>query len=91
MGNNSVPKFIFHLSRFPGYRGVRFRQVLLYQKGVYYSQIKIFSHLPQNIKNLSWNVKKFKLALKRFLLMDSFYSLDEYFDWNSRSDLSTFT
>jgi hypothetical protein len=62
-----------------------------YQKGVYYSQIKIFSHLPQNIRNLSWNVKKFKLALKRFLLMDSFYSLDEYFDWNSRSDLGTFT
>jgi len=24
-----------------------------YQKGVYYSWIKIFSHLPQNIKNLS--------------------------------------
>jgi len=30
-----------------------------YQKGVYYSGIKIFSYLPQNIKNLSWNVKKF--------------------------------
>ena len=30
MGNNSVPKFIFRLSRFPVYRGVRFRQVLLY-------------------------------------------------------------
>jgi hypothetical protein len=29
-----------------------------YQKGVYYSGIKIFNHLPQNIKNLSWNVKK---------------------------------
>jgi len=37
-----------------------------YQKRVYYSGIKIFSHLPQNIKSLSWNVKKFKLALKRF-------------------------
>jgi hypothetical protein len=57
-----------------------------YQKGVYYSGIKIFSHLPQNIKNLSWNVKKFKLAVKRFLLMGSFCSLDEYFNWNSSSD-----
>jgi hypothetical protein len=27
-----------------------------YQKAVNYSGIKIFSHLPQNIKNLSWNV-----------------------------------
>jgi len=61
-----------------------------YKKGVYYSGIKIFNHLPQNIKNLSWNVKKFKLALKRFLLMGSFYILDEYFDWISRSDLGTF-
>jgi len=30
-----------------------------YQKGVYYLRIKIFNHLPQNIKNSSWNVKKF--------------------------------
>ena len=45
---------------------------------------------PQNIKNLSWNVKKFKLAVKRFLLMGSFYSLHEYFDWISRSDLGSF-
>jgi thiamine pyrophosphokinase len=60
-----------------------------YQKGVYYSGIKIFNHLPQNIKNLSWNVKKFKLALKRFLLMGSFYTL-EYFGWISTRDLGTF-
>jgi hypothetical protein len=61
-----------------------------YQKEIYYSGIKIFSHLPQNIKILSWNVQKFKLALKRFLLMGSFYTLDEYFDWISRSDLGSF-
>jgi hypothetical protein len=60
-----------------------------YQKGVYYSVIKIFNYLPRNIKNLSWNMKKFKLALKRFLLMGSFYTLDEYFDWISRSYLGT--
>jgi len=28
-----------------------------HKKGVYYSGIKIFNHLPQNIKNVSWNVK----------------------------------
>jgi thiamine pyrophosphokinase len=49
-------------------------------KGVYYSGIKIFNQLPQSIKNLSWNVKKFKLALKKFLLLGSFYALDEYLD-----------
>jgi len=61
-----------------------------YIKGVHYSGIKIFNHLPQNIKNLSWNVKKFKLALNSFLLRGSFYTLDEYFDWISRSDLGIF-
>jgi hypothetical protein len=61
-----------------------------YQKGVYYSGIEIFNYLPQNIKGLSANVKKFKLSLKRFLLMGSFYTLDEYFDWTARSDLGTF-
>jgi len=60
-----------------------------YKKGVYYSGIKIFNHSPQNIKNLSWNVNKFKLALKRFLLMSSFYTLDEYFEWISRSNFGT--
>jgi len=59
-----------------------------YQKGVYYSGIKIFNYLPQNIKNLSWNVKKF--ALKRFLLKGSFYTLDEYFGWISTRDPGTF-
>jgi len=62
-----------------------------YQKGVYYSGIKIFSHLPQNIENLSWNIKKFILPLKGFLLMGSFYSFDEYFDWISMSYLGTCT
>jgi len=61
-----------------------------YKKGVYYSGIKIFNYLPQNIKNLSWNVKKFKLTLKRFLLVGSFYTLEEYFDWTSRSDLGCY-
>jgi hypothetical protein len=62
-----------------------------YQKGVSYWGIKIFNHLTQNIKNLPWNVKKFKLTLIRFLLMGSFYSLDEYFGWISWSDIGTFT
>jgi hypothetical protein len=29
-----------------------------YQKAVYYSGIKIFSYLPKNIKNLTWNIKR---------------------------------
>jgi hypothetical protein len=57
------------------------------QKGVYFSGIKIFNHLPQNIKDLSHDIKKFKDVLKTFLLMGSFYSLKEYFAWESIIDL----
>jgi hypothetical protein len=52
----------------------------LYQKGVYYSGIKIFSHLPTTIKNLSDDKNKFQIALRKFLLPNSFYSLEEYFN-----------
>ena len=54
-----------------------------YQKGVYYSGIRVFNHLPQNIKNLSSDIKKFKLALNKFLLVGSFHTLEEYFEWIS--------
>ena len=48
----------------------------IYQKGVYYSGIKIFNSLPHNIKKFSNNLRTFKSALKRFLYVNSFYSLD---------------
>ena len=34
-------------------------------KSMKYSGVNVFNHLPQNIKNLSWNMNKFKLALKK--------------------------
>jgi hypothetical protein len=52
----------------------------IYQKGVYYSGIKIFNHLPTTIKNLSDDKNKFRIALKNFLLNNSFYNLEEYFN-----------
>jgi hypothetical protein len=48
-----------------------------YQKGVYYSGIKLFKNLPTNVKNLSHNIKKFKRALKEYLLSHS-YSVEEF-------------
>jgi hypothetical protein len=51
----------------------------MYQKGVYYSDINIFNGLPKAIKNISTKPKKFKTALKHYLLTHSFYSLDEFF------------
>jgi hypothetical protein len=52
----------------------------IYQKGGHYSGIKIYNHLPTAIKDLSDDKNKFKLMLKRYLLHNSFYSLEEYFN-----------
>jgi hypothetical protein len=53
-----------------------------FQKGTYYLGIKVFNSLPPSIKNTVIDMKQFKFALKRFLLLNSFYSLEEYFNYN---------
>ena len=54
----------------------------VFQKGVWYSGVKVYNHLPPTLKQLSHDdVFKFKMALKRFLLANSFYTLDEYCSW----------
>ena len=50
----------------------------MYQKGVYYSGIKVFNGLPRALKDISSKPDKFKIALRKFL--KTFYSLDEFFD-----------
>jgi hypothetical protein len=47
---------------------------------VYHSGVKVFDGLPFRMKDLSGNVKKFKLTLKEFLLAGSYYSIQEFFD-----------
>jgi hypothetical protein len=60
------------------------------QKDVYYSGIKIYNCLPQDIKNWSGDVNKFKQALIKFLLAGSFYFLDEYFEWKTKNELGSY-
>jgi len=55
---------------------------------VYHSGIKVFNCLPTGIKSLSGDIRKFKLALRRFLLEGSFYTIQEYFDWDLLSNPS---
>jgi len=54
--------------------------LIMYQKGVLYSGINFFNALPSTIKDISSNPKKFKAALKHYLLKHSFYNLDEFFN-----------
>ena len=52
----------------------------VYQRGTYYSGIKAYNSLPSQIKELPHNRHNFKHVLKNFLYIQSFYSLDEYFN-----------
>jgi hypothetical protein len=53
-----------------------------FQRGSYCFVIEVFKSLPPSIKNLVHDTKQFRSALKRFLLLNSFYSLEEYFNYN---------
>jgi len=53
----------------------------VFQKGVWSSGIKIYNHLPPTPKRLSYDISKFKVALRRFLFTNSFYTLEEYYSW----------
>jgi hypothetical protein len=53
-----------------------------FQKGTNCFGIKVFNSLPAQIKDLSHNIRQFEEALKAFLYSHSFYTLDEYFNYN---------
>ena len=56
-----------------------------FQKAVYCSAIKMFNNLPHNIKHSASQTALFWNALKRFLLVNSFYNSKEYFNYQRYS------
>jgi hypothetical protein len=68
-------------SRFQYYLHIPTANLTVYQKGVWYSGARIYNHLPPALKQLSDDTLKFKAALKRFLLTNSFYTMEEYYNW----------
>ena len=60
-----------------------------FQKGPFYFGIKIFNYLPTSIKNTSHDINQFRSVLKSFLLINPFYSLEEYCAWNSYRDFGS--
>jgi hypothetical protein len=53
-----------------------------FQTGVDYMGVKIYNSLPTYIKNEINNAKVFELLLNKFLLKNSFYSLEEFYNLN---------
>jgi hypothetical protein len=68
-------------TRFNHHLHIPIANLAVFQKGVWYSGTKVYNHLPPTLKQLSHDVFKFKTALKRFLLANVFYTLDEYYNW----------
>jgi hypothetical protein len=52
------------------------------ERGVLYSSVMVYNNLPQNIRMTSDNVKIFKCTLKNFLILNAFYSIEEYISTN---------
>jgi len=59
-------------------------KLTLVQKGVLYSESKIYNHLPSNIDILSNDAKRFKSTLKSYLIEHTFYSLEEFYQSESQ-------
>jgi hypothetical protein len=57
------------------------------QKVFYYSGIVLFNSLPLGIKTVAHNTNKFKHELKKFLIENQFYSVEEYIDSDTKYDL----
>jgi len=58
-----------------------------YKNGTYSTSSKVFNYRPTNVKDLSHNVNQFRLTLKDFHHLHSFYTLEKYF--NNSSNLWT--
>ena len=56
-----------------------------FYKGPYISCSKAFNHLARYIKILVNDMKHFKLSLRRFLYHNSFYSIEECFEYRTRT------
>jgi hypothetical protein len=57
-----------------------------YQEGVHYMGVKICNKLPPKIQSLFSNKKQFYETLKTFLLLGSFYTLEEFYNWTDISE-----
>ena len=57
-------------------------KLTVFQRGPYYSGIKAVNNLPTYVKNLLQTKKQFKWALKEYLHSNSFYSWNEFYNYN---------
>jgi len=49
--------------------------------------LKVLNSLPPHIKDKLQNIKVFEQLIKKFLDCNTFYTLDEYFNYNKKKTL----
>jgi len=86
---NQIQKFILLTLDLVLIYILQLQNLTTFQKGPFYFGIKVFNRLLTSIKNTSHDINQFRSVLKIFLLTNSFYLLEEYFDWNSNKDLGS--
>jgi hypothetical protein len=62
-------------------------KLTVYQRGTYCTGIRVFNSLPPQIREVSHKRHQFKHILKEFLYTNSFYTLDEYFNFKTTNDI----
>jgi hypothetical protein len=65
-------------TRFNDHLHIPITHLSAYQKGVYYSGVKLFNILPTQISALKNNRNQFRIALRSYLFGNSFYSIEEF-------------
>ena len=80
--NYFTPNSVFYDSHTKHRNDLHLPQATLamYQKGAYYSGVKVFNSLPTALKVISSEPGKFMIVIRNFLEIHSIYSLDEFFD-----------
>jgi hypothetical protein len=56
----------------------------MFHKSPAYAGIKLYNHLPSDIKDLACDMRSFKKALTNFLHVHSFYTVDEFFMYKTK-------
>jgi hypothetical protein len=65
-------------TRFNDHLHISITHLSAYQRGVYYSGVKLFNILPKQISVLKNEKNQFRIALRSYLLGNSFYSTEEF-------------
>ena len=75
--NNEIHKY---RTRYNNDLHLRSANLKRYKDGPHFSAIKIYNHLPEHIKDLKGDLKRFKKTLKGYLCRHSYYSVQGYYD-----------